>query len=112
MGQAQLYAQQYMAQQQAQQQAAAGAQTTAAPEPAPAPEAKKEDKVMLYEKTPQIHHIEEGRNGQYRSTLKAVMYDNINGRRKFVDVFEKGPWRRKKDEALKDQEELSLAFKY
>mmetsp|Transcript_8567 Transcript_8567/g.13947 ORF Transcript_8567/g.13947 Transcript_8567/m.13947 type:complete len:689 (+) Transcript_8567:1-2067(+) len=130
--QAQLYAQQYIQAQQAQAAAAAAAapppppppgtaaaapgapasassagEKTKASEPAPA-----EKKVALYANTPQILNIEEGRRrNEYRATLKAVLLGGDNGRR-FNDVMVKGPWRRSRQEAQKDQDELSTAFKF
>jgi len=113
--QAQLYAAQYMQQQQ-QQQAAAGAGQAEAGQAASAPsqEAKEAERPReaLYANIPQINNIEEGRKGQFRTTLKAVVFGDNNGRRVFQDVFIKGPWRRRQEAAQKDQEELSTAFKF
>lgn len=123
--QAQLYAQQYMQQHQAQVQAAQEqvaaaqvqaqpqAQAQSAPEKQAAPAEKESPKVALYTNVPLILNMEESSRGEYRSTLKAVIVDQAaGGRRTFEDIFIKGPWRRRRDAALKDQEELSTAFKF
>lgn len=118
--QAQAYAAQYLQQHAAltaaaQQQTAAaqpaGASQVGAP-PAPPPPPTKESRVALYSNVPLILHIDEGgRRGEHRATLKAVIVDTSGGRRSFTDVFVKGPWRRRREAALKDQEELAAAFK-
>lgn len=108
--QANEYAKQYI--QAAQAQAAAAKPQNAAAKTATAPEKKEEKKEALYANTPLILNIEEGRrNGEYRSSLKAVLLGG-EGRSRFQDVMVKGPWRRSRNEALMDQEELSKAFKY
>jgi len=106
--QAHAYVQQYIQQQQQQQQ-----QPSLEAQPSePTLPAQEEEKVALYPNTPQILNIEEGRKGPYRSTLKAVVFDTSTGRRVFQDVFVKGPWRRRREAAQKDQSEMSEAFKY
>mmetsp|Transcript_59258 Transcript_59258/g.190653 ORF Transcript_59258/g.190653 Transcript_59258/m.190653 type:complete len:867 (-) Transcript_59258:86-2686(-) len=117
--QAQMYVHQYLQQQQLQQQQLQLQQQLQRQEQQQATQAqelqgkqRQEEKVALYASTPQILNIEEGRKSQYRSTLKAVVFDTNNGRRIFQDIFVKGPWRRRREEAQKDQEELSTAFKY
>lgn len=79
---------------------------------APAEE-KKEEKKQLHANVPLILNIEEdSRKDERRATLKAVIVDTgRNGRRSFEDVMVRGPWRRRPQAALKDQEELSSAFK-
>jgi len=126
--QAQLYVQQYM-QQQAALAAAAGPAAADAPPAAPqaaqasTPESsqqqpqqsggtKSDDRVAMHASTPQILNLEEGRRGQYRATLKAVIMGDFNGRRTFRDILIKGPWRSSKRPAEKDQAEISKAFKF
>ncbi|CAK0824730.1 unnamed protein product, partial [Prorocentrum cordatum] len=66
----------------------------------------------IFGNVPLILNLEEGRKGQQRATLKCVIYEAKGGKRSFQDIFVKGPWRRRVEEAKKDQEEMSTAFKY
>eukprot|EP00811_Abedinium_folium_P022024 NODE_3127_length_2088_cov_3.809791.p1 GENE.NODE_3127_length_2088_cov_3.809791~~NODE_3127_length_2088_cov_3.809791.p1 ORF type:complete len:650 (-),score=180.67 NODE_3127_length_2088_cov_3.809791:138-1916(-) len=91
----------------------ASSEATSSSAPQPAVEEKKEERKIKFGSVPLILAMEEGtKRHEFRCTLKAVIYGEQNGRRSFKDIFVKGPWRRKREEAQKDQEEMSLAFKY
>ncbi|CAE8600255.1 unnamed protein product, partial [Polarella glacialis] len=102
--QAQQYADQYMAALLVQQ--SGGASASAGP--------PKEERVARFASTPLILNVEDERaSGQFRATLKAIlMGEGGKGKRTFQDIFIRGPWRRQRIEALKDQGELSSEFKF
>eukprot|EP00929_Paragymnodinium_shiwhaense_P123161 TRINITY_DN9666_c0_g1_i1.p1 TRINITY_DN9666_c0_g1~~TRINITY_DN9666_c0_g1_i1.p1 ORF type:complete len:878 (+),score=262.07 TRINITY_DN9666_c0_g1_i1:99-2732(+) len=115
--QAEQYVQQYLAQwevqkQQQQQQAAAATSSATPATSSQAPAAPPAERKARFASVPLILNIEEGRRDEWRATLKAVIYTDGGGRKAFRDVFFKGPWRRRKAAAMKDQQVLAEEFKY